>query len=225
VQPKVTEVPADVRVGQIPLPGLILCSFAAAFNFMIINHCNATTLLALVRESAQKIKLFSKVNRIIAISLVSLFIILIVNFFAFNLYTNKYDRLNSVVQEDLWYVKRTDSLKELILQREQFLKQTSGTGSRKSSFIIDRISACIPADIALADITVHPILFKEDDSKKEPVYQPNTIRICARIKESGELNRWIKQLEELNWVESVAFSDYRAKEDDEAGVTLVITTR
>jgi hypothetical protein len=220
-----TEPPADVKVGELTLPGVMLCPFAAAFDFMIINRFNPTTPLTLVREKAQEVRILSKVKGGMVISLAVLFFILVVNFLLFDHFTKKYNQQASVVEENQSAVRKADSLNELILQREQFLKQSSGTGNRKSSFIIDRIGASMPAGINLTEITVHPILFKEDETNKEPVYQPHIVRVCAMVKESSALNRWIKQLEGLEWVESVAFSNYHEKEEQNAGVTLEITIK
>jgi len=215
----------NIKIGVLTLPEVMLCSFSAAFNFLVINRCDPSTPLPLVREKAQEVMVTAKVKGLLAIALGFLFIILLGNFFLFGHYTRKYNDLVLVVEENLTTARKTDSLLELIQQREQFLKQSSGTDNYKGSFIIDRIGASIPYGITLTEIAVHPILFKEEEVNQEPVYQPGKIRIQALVRESNALNKWIKRLEDMEWIESVAFSDYLEKEEHEAGVSLEITTK
>jgi Tfp pilus assembly protein PilN len=225
VQQQEIEAPVDVNVGKLILPGIMLVSFAAAFDFMINNRWEPTTKVIMIREKAKEMRIQAKVKGGIAISLGTLFLVLLGNFLLYDHYQHKYIQQASIVDGNLLIAKRTDSLQELILQREQFLKQFSGTGNRKGSFIIDRIGASMPDGITLTAIVVHPVQFKEDEVNKEPVYQPRTIRIHAIVKESNALNRWIKQLEGIDWIQSVSFSDYREKEEHEAGVTVEITMK
>jgi len=224
-QPMQTESPEELKVGQLSLPGVMLIPFSAAFDFMVINRCTPNTTLPLVLEKAKEVMSIAKVKGLLAIALGFLFILLLVNFLLFDHYTQKYSEQSSVVMGNQSASRNIDSLKELIQQREQFLKQSTGIGNLKGSYIIDQIGASIPLGITFTEIAVHPILFKEEDANKEPVYQPGIIRIHALVRESNALNLWIKRLEGMVWVESVAFSDYREKEEHEAGVTLEITMK
>lgn len=225
VQSVETEYPADFRVEEMTVPANLVIPFAAAFEFLIVNHGIPTTPLPAVKDTAQRIRIQSKIKRALAVMIGLLFVILFFNFFIFDHYTRKYTELASVVEENRKTMKQTDSLRELIQHRELFYKQSFVSNNLKGSFIIDRIAGSKPAGIFITDFSVRPIRFKEDEMNKEPQYQPRLIRILASVNESDALNQWIKRLEDLEWVESVAFNNYREKEDHDATVTLEITIR
>lgn len=222
VQTKYTESPPDINLGNLKIPPDFFLPFAAAFDFLIANRGIPTTPLKLVQENALEIRFVVTIKRILVISIYLLFLIVIANFIVFYHYNKTYNKLASVVESKRKTTIQIDTLRELIKRREAFLKQTSLTNLIKGSFLIDRIAFSKPDGILINDFSLYPISIAEG---KEPVYQPQFIRILASVKESNALNIWIKRLKDLKWIKTVAFSNYRERENQEAVVTIEITLK
>jgi hypothetical protein len=214
--------PPSIHISNLTVPGELLCAFSSAVTFLLSNCSKPQSELASIRNNANTYSTGLKIKKGITVTLGLLFILLLGNFIVFGHYSRKLKDIDVWIQQNEMEVRITDSLQRLILQHERLLAQSSRDCKWKWSYLIDQLGPSIPVGITLTEIHLCPLSLRSDEESMEPEYHPGKMTIRASVVQSKSLNQWMRQLEKMNWIESVDFSDYREKENNETGVILEI---
>jgi hypothetical protein len=214
--------PPSIHISNLTVPGELLCAFSSAVTFLLSNCSKPQSELASIRNNANTYSTGLKIKKGITVTLGLLFILLLGNFIVFGHYSRKLKDIDVWIQQNEMEVRITDSLQRLILQHERLLAQSSRECKWKWSYLIDQLGPSIPVGITLTEIHLCPLSLRSDEESMEPEYHPGKMTIRASVVQSKSLNQWMRQLEKMNWIESVDFSDYREKENNETGVILEI---
>lgn len=134
--------------------------------------------------------------------LVFFFIITIGNL----LLNNNYQAINNTLQYQVnSNTKNIDELKELKQQlviKEAFVKNSGLTKASKVSYYADQIALTIPNSIQLNQLFINP-LEKRIKKSEDILFQYNKMKLTGTVSSSIELNYWIKKLKKYEWVADI----------------------
>jgi Tfp pilus assembly protein PilN len=140
--------------------------------------------------------------------LVSILIVLLLNFWIFsnlrkeNIYAQ--DQL-AVSQSKL---KRLDSLESFIKEKKDFLGKAGWIEKDILSKECDEISGTVPAEIKLTELTIHPINVAESRNAKETIFSNRKIIIKGLTKKVESLNDWLKVLSQKTSIKKLHMEEY-----------------
>ena len=146
--------------------------------------------------------------RLAGISLAAIFfVILLANFFLFNNYFSKSNDLKQSLSINSRSIDQLDSLKKELDSHKQVLASYNFKGMSKTSYYADQIAASVPHSITLEELYLFP-LKKSDAGSEDLLFDDKKILISGYSRASIELNEWIKQLQQNNWVGKVNILSY-----------------
>ncbi|MBD0832824.1 PilN domain-containing protein [Aestuariibaculum sediminum] len=134
---------------------------------------------------------------------------LLINFFVFNKYYSKVQQLkqsHEINQAD----KRTlQNLTEKINTSRQLTEGLLKNGTSKSSYYLNCIIDKIPSNILLESYNYQPLLMGIKEGKTIDL-NTKTIYISGVSSKSKNFSKWILNLENLSWIESIEISNYKS---------------
>jgi len=139
------------------------------------------------------------------------FIILLINFFFFSSYNEKYQNINNLLQQNQSLLNRNDELKVKYTQMRRFIERSGLLEISKFSFYSDRIARIIPDSVQLTKIQIASINDKIR-SDKPIVFNEGTIVISGKCTNSRFFNEWKDRLKEENWVETILINQFGQQE-------------
>ncbi|KAA3641105.1 MAG: hypothetical protein DWQ02_01045 [Bacteroidetes bacterium] len=154
--------------------------------------------------------LYNKLFRKAGITgLITIFFLLLLNFVLFSYYNNKNAELNSKLGYRQSQLIELQSLKDQLKQKQEFFDQNSVVGSSKLSYYADRLAASLPSGIKLKGLNIFPTTStKKNDEDKYFRFDTKAIFIKGESNRSNTLNKWIRELEELEWINTVEVLPY-----------------
>jgi len=193
---------ATYKINGLDITNNQLLSFAAALNFVIKSQNLQSSFDDTKKKLSDTFKQKQFANQFLKTSLLSLFIILLVNFLFFNHYYNKVNSLRETAL--LLEASKTKmiSLNEKVQRTEKMAKDILKTSSSKSSFYVNTLINNLPESILLQELNYQPLLKK---IKEDKVIESdkNTILITGQTNKSILFSQWVSKLEASNWVSSV----------------------
>ncbi|HCT31385.1 MAG TPA: hypothetical protein DIW31_11810 [Bacteroidales bacterium] len=139
------------------------------------------------------------------------FLILLVNFFIFSNYNDKYQDINNMIQQNQSLLNRNDELKTKYTLERRFIERSGLLETSRFSFYADRISRNISDSIQFTAIRIAPVNDKIR-SDKPIVFDEKTIIINGKCSNSQYFNSWKDDLKEENWVESILINQFGQEE-------------
>ena len=225
----------DIKTGVVPsgatynINGLDitnnqLLSFAAALNFVIKSQNLQSSFDDTKKKLSDTFKQKQFASQFLKTSLLSLFIILLVNFLLFNHY---YDKVNSLRETALLLeASKTKmiSLNEKVQRTEKMAKDILKTSSSKSSFYVNTLINNLPESILLQELNYQPLLKKIKENKVIE-NDKNTILITGQTHKSILFSQWISKVEATNWVASVDILNFEDHSKSSSSFTVKINMK
>jgi hypothetical protein len=150
--------------------------------------------------------------------LLTLFIILFINFFIYSHYFNK----NSLLQNEIETTKNkgeeNKKLQTEINRRESFLQSYGWDRPAKLSFFADRIAGMVPAGTVLTDMKLNPLKgdLKSDDHLLPFMY--DTIQIIGTCDDPTELTMFGNNLKNIQSLSQVNVKSYVYRKEADNGI-------
>ncbi len=147
---------------------------------------------------------------------VGLFVILLVNFFAFDFLNKQTQTLQA--QDKLFQKTRTEimQLGEALHARQKFISDNGIRQCYPVYYIADNIAAVLPANIILSKMTVYPIT--HDKKRKQTDYHIYTIRIEGEASSISGFEQCVKALGNIDFVERIENQSFAQKSNDVPGL-------
>ncbi len=186
----------------LPLAGIVKYYSKEKFstsNFDKINLLNS-------KRYAQK--RFFKLG--LNFGLISLFILLFLNFILFEFYNDKINYLNKKKQINLSSKKEAFTLtKELEVKKKLIANIISSTSS-KSSLYFDQIGELIPKTIVLTSMYFQPILKSIEVSNKVEL-DKKVIILKGTSVNGKDFSNWVDILQNRSWIKNIVIMNYSTK--------------
>lgn len=194
-------------------------AFQNILNVVDNIHINSGDLSLLEDEYLQK-QLFKKGG---FGALVLVLIVLLINFFIFNTLRDENQQLSTQLGMYEGQIKKIESLKKEVESKNKFLTKTGWLNSSRTSFYADQIGVTVPKSITLTELNINPRDKKESKKQKEDVFITNAIHVSGNCRSSLEINKWIKELKNLDWVEFAEVLTYnQSPEEKHAEFTIEV---
>ncbi len=185
-----------------------LLSFAAAFSSLLNLQTDIIPSVAGSREEFKQKTIFQKTLKV---SLAGIFLLLLVNYFAFDHFWKKSNELKSRYSLNQESVQKLEKLKKEIAEKEQFYERTNILSPSLTSFYADRIAAELPEHIKLSRLEVHP---KQKSAEEGSLsFSSRTVNVKGLCRKSIELNDWMKEIRKSKWVNEVKLLNYSQDKD------------
>ena len=169
-----------------------------------------TTSSNFVEDNLLISKTFSQkklVNTGLKFGLGLLFILLLINFFLLDYYTNKIAVLNEKTQINQASKEKINLLRKDLEIKKKLVDAIVQSTNSKTSLYFDQIGAYIPTSILLSSIEYQPVVKNVEENKKIELNQ-NVIVIKGTSLNGDNFSNLIKNIENLNWIKSVEIVDY-----------------
>lgn len=138
-------------------------------------------------------------------------VIVLINSSFFYYYKNKNQQLSGVSTYAFHQIAELDTLKKRAQQQKKIIESTNVNQSTDLSFYADQIGKSLPEGMQLNSFNIFPMLGSERDYEQGSLikYNSQNINIKGKCNSSLVYNKWIKQLEELDWVNKVQHLEYK----------------
>ncbi len=197
-----------LTIGEERIDFKSLLSFAVAFSSLLNLHANTIPSVTGSREDFRQKTIFQKTLKV---SLAAIFLLLLVNYFAFDHFWKKSNELKSRYSLNQESVQKLEKLKKGIAEKEQFYERTNILTPSRTSFYADRIAAELPEHIKLSRLEIHP---KQKSKEEESLsFSSRTVNVKGLCRKSIELNDWMKEIRKNKWVSEVKLLNYSQDKD------------
>lgn len=146
-------------------------------------------------------------NAGLKIGLGLLFFLLVVNFLLFNFYTDKISVLTEKAQINQSSTEKINMLSKELEIKKKLVDVIVHSANSKTSLYFDQIGVSVPTSILLNTLEYQPLLKNVEENKKIDLNQKVLI-IKGTIANGDHFSGWIKDLENINWIQSVEIIAY-----------------
>lgn len=210
-----------ILIGDENVPANLVIAFAGAISYFVGSAdgiINSETINDLKEEFVQKRKFELRGWTL----LVTVLLILIVNFFMFNNYWSKRNQMGEALTVNQSAVERYDMLKKEVTQKNEFLEKNGLLESSRTSFYADKLAESLPLSIRWTDVNIHPVKKKQASEISEGFFFENKmIRISGKCQRSTDLNGWMKEVKLKPWISSVTLLNYTQDNETDDGLFLI----
>lgn len=200
-------VKTDYLVGDTTVNSKFLIPLAALFNYQTGNlntssNCNNKN-LELKKEHHQKV--FFRKGLVTAVIL--LLGILLINFLCFSSYYSELQQMTATHEIEISQKLAYDKKYKEVLEKEKIIENIFNNSNSHSSFYLNRLVQTIPTSVLFNQFQYQPL--QEQVKENEPIsLEKNSIKLGGESTNEQEFSLWIKNLEEISWIEKVKVRDY-----------------
>lgn len=138
--------------------------------------------------------------------------LLVINFLVFS----SLRKSNNELQTELGLFDSQQSeinaLQAEVSSKNNFLTKTGWLNPSRSAFYSDQIAATVPTKIGLEGLEINPYDAKLSRTLKETTFLTKKIHVSGFCNTGFELNKWIKNLKALEWVNTAEVLEFYQKE-------------
>ncbi|OFX68955.1 MAG: hypothetical protein A2X12_05470 [Bacteroidetes bacterium GWE2_29_8] len=185
--------------------------FSAGYNYFFKKIKLLSSEQAELKNRENEFDDFLTVRLLAILSLITFFILLLVNFFIYDYFYSKYNYLENKTATYNDYIIKRNNLEKLVNEKKKFLETNGFLEKTKFSYYADRIASMIPNEIILNQMTLNPLKKRKNDNSEFEV-ERNYIIINGSTRNTIVLNNWINDLKKLRWIKNVEISFYNHEE-------------
>ncbi len=212
----------QIQLGDETLDSFLLPAYAAAFLGLTNGVASIAEPVQNNHKEYQQYRIFNIAKRGIAIFFLGL---LLANTFAYFYFKNKDQAARSALLSVDHQLTTIDTLKSQIAQQRDLLQSTSVQQNTCTSYYADQIAAFLPSGIQLELLDIFPPKDKKVNRRKNQLvkYDKQSISIKGTCENSQIYNKWLKDLQELDWVKHTKHINYKDIDDELASFELKIS--
>ncbi|OFY82848.1 MAG: hypothetical protein A3F72_01820 [Bacteroidetes bacterium RIFCSPLOWO2_12_FULL_35_15] len=213
----------SILIGDDRIPLKLVFPFAAALSYFILNNesqgiVDSIGIDNLKQEFKQKKKFEFRGWAL----LIATLLVLLVNYFVFDNYWSKSNKITAELAINQSAIERYDTLKKEFAQKKEFLEQNGLLENSRTSFYIDRLAATLPSAIQWTEVNVHPLKKKQtNEEEQELFFEKKSIMITGNCQRSTVLNDWMKEIKKANWISNVNLLNYSQDNANDDGEFLL----
>lgn len=197
----------DFTIGDITVNYKFLLPLATLFDYQTGNlhttsNCQDKN-LDLKKEHLQKV--FFRKGLATAVGL--LLVILLINFFFFSSYYSELQQITGRHEMEISQRLAYDEKYKEVLEKEKVVENILNNSNSQSSFYLNRLILTMPGSVLFNQLHYQP-LQKQIKENQAISIEKNTILLGGESKNEEEFSLWIKNLEDISWIEEVKVRDY-----------------
>ncbi len=158
-------------------------------------------------------------NKYVAVGfsmLIVFFLMTIINMLVGNAYQATNNELQYQVNSKKQFVDELVVLREEFNIKEQFVQNSGVTQASKISYYADQIALSVPESIQLNQLFINP-LTKRINKAEDIQFNYNKIKVSGTVNKSIELNNWVKDLKQYEWIDEISIISFIQDNLREAG--------
>ncbi|HCB61302.1 MAG TPA: hypothetical protein DEP77_05110 [Bacteroidales bacterium] len=204
-----------IHAGYFPLLG---CGFHALANESLPGvHIPA------IHQDSNDYHWFSKYSGLLKISLISIFIILLVNFLIFSNLNQEAGKLQKTVELNQNMLAEYDTLFSDFNKKKDFLTQAGLLSDPNIAWYADQIASTTPVLISLTGLNIHPVS-NSSEQEDDIVPQAGLIEIMGKTPDPVMLHSWVDTLSHRSWVGNARVMNY-SQESRNGQATFTVSVR
>jgi len=195
------------KIGEDEIEGKYLVSYSSALTYFAQDSTNHPVIPYVESSSSNYIekRVFSVLSKTI---LGTFLIILLINYFLFSHFYSKQNVLQSLLDTQKSSMEKYDTLKSVLMEKEDFLSKSGFLGEPKTSFYADQLAKDMPSAITLNEMSINPLKKSKDPEGQGISFSSGMIDLLGVCKDIIEFNNWVKLLKQLNWVKELKVLNY-----------------
>jgi hypothetical protein len=184
-----------------------LLALASAIKHLTFNQCKTTSDIYEVTCSANDFRINTAIKLFAKVGVAVLFILLMVNFLAYNNYNTKTNSINQEVFHNRSLLNKEKKLKNELTQKRKLLAETGLNTKSLLAYYADQLALSKPKNMEFEEMQINPV--EVNSYKKNLLIKKNTIIISGNSKSSLQINNWVVKLSSLDFVESAQLFDLK----------------
>lgn len=161
-------------------------------------------------------------RKAIVVGVVTLLVLLLINFLVFDSYYKNYQILQEESELSKTQRERYTIKQHSVTEKEKLVSNILNSGSSKSSYYINRLVAIKPTSILFDQVQYQP-LSKTIRPDKSITYEKDIIIVSGKSNDKEVFSSWIELIEKLDWTSSVIIKNYGASTSKVSEFSLQIT--
>jgi hypothetical protein len=179
-----------------------LIAFGSAFNHFVPSVKLTPIFCDQIREMDEE---HLNKNKLVTVgfAIVSFFfLVVMINLIVASNLESTHNQLQYQVNSKKGYVVELKKLEEELKRKEQFIQGSGVARASKISYYTDQIALSVSEAIQLNQMFVNP-LEKKINKAEDINFNFNSIKISGTVSRSIELNNWIKELKQYEWITEI----------------------
>ncbi len=201
-----------------------LLSLCGALSSILNNYVSDSNLHAKKQMLTTDFNQSRFFSQFLKFGLVFILGLLLTNFFFFNHYFNKANTLEQTAQMNVTAKESVLKLNESVGKVEKMVEDVLNSQSSKSSFYTNVIMQDLPKSIVLEEYNYQP-LSKRMKPKKPIELEKDIVTISGGSNNSEVFSEWINSLENKDWIDNVAISEYGSEITNSSEFSIKITLK
>jgi len=210
--------PFQLKIESEKIDERLLLAYAVAFQLVLAQRLepvkvNSAPLDGAYAEVLSQKKLRTQGSVILSIT----FLLLLINFVVFSWLNGENSAMAYRVSRS---VKSTEDIKgtqDEIRAKEQELQVLGWDGGINKAVLLDRMAACMPADLTWKEIAVNPVDVNQSRTQKMLVFKERQIHVVGLSARILPVNEWMARLKSQKWVKDVQLEDYTVDTEKDTG--------
>lgn len=209
------------HIGDEPVYSEELIAYACGFYSLVMRDFKNEADDEDIQARNKEFENFRKFRFAGIIVLLFFFLALLINYLVFDHYNKKQAVLSEKVSKFNNLLTRTEQLNKELQDKKTLLEETGLLMQSRLSFYADRLAACMPYGVVLNEVNVNPV--KKNKLKEQKIeFTRNIILVKGMIKNTTNINTWIKEIKRYNWVKKLNVLSYTKEEDKKGEFVLEI---
>lgn len=207
----------DIKIESELIKEGLLIAYATAFQSLIPKSGKISFEIDAIKESKEEY-LNKKAFQVLGWSFLLFFLaLLMINFLVYNDLKKENTILSGRQTKFKGLMTDLDTLQKRIKEKEEFLGRAGWMSPPQISFYSDRLANSVPSSVLLTDLSVNPIDNKLSKQEKKIIFQPKILDVSGICNRATDLNPWIKNIKEQDWVDKVQIENYTYNNTDMKG--------
>ncbi|MPM04082.1 hypothetical protein SDC9_50352 [bioreactor metagenome] len=205
----------SIHAAFFPLLG---CGFHALENKSLPgNHISS------IHQDSTDFHWYSKYSSLLRLSLISIFTILLGNFFIFSNLNEEAGKLQTTVESNQNMLAEYDTLLSDFNKKRDFLEQAGLLDEANIAWYADQIASTTPILISLTGLNINPVS-KSSEQEDDIVPESGLIEICGLTPDPVLLHTWVDTLSRKSWVGNARVMNY-SQESRNGQATFTVSVR
>lgn len=201
-----TQSEQQYSVNGLELSNFHLLSFAQILGHLSgkVHTTNFEDVCAGLQWESKNHRIF---NQVLKYSLAFFIVLLLANFFIYDIYHEKVGELNAAMDATSSQKDELTLLGESVQRKQERVETLTASANSKATYYLDLFAKNIPTSILLTGIKYQP-LAKPVRETKPIMLEEETMLVSGISKSVNDFSFWIEELERSGWINSVETLDY-----------------